>query len=210
MQNLEALVDGSLAGYRLLSANAINDAGEIAVDATKAPTNQHRAVLLRPIRAVARMSHASSGMMDLELPLTGATAVESRAGNFQIVITFPGVVSVGQAAVTSGSGSVSNVSVSANTITVTLANVGNAQRLALSLTGVSDGQTSTSLVVPFAVLVGDVSGDGVVNAVDALQTRNRSGADADADNFRTDVNHDGAINAADTQVIRNNSGMALP
>ncbi|HEX8072873.1 MAG TPA: Ig-like domain-containing protein [Pyrinomonadaceae bacterium] len=51
MFDLETLVDESGADYRLYSANAINDAGQIVVDAIKISTNQKHAVLLTPFTA---------------------------------------------------------------------------------------------------------------------------------------------------------------
>ena len=52
------------------------------------------------------------------------------------------------------------------------------------------------------LLVGDSTGNGFVNAGDALQTRNRSGQVTDATNFRSDVNTVGFVNNRDTTVAR--------
>jgi hypothetical protein len=54
-------------------------------------------------------------------------------------------------------------------------------------------------------LLGDVTGNGVVNSGDSLRTRNLSGQLVDSNTFRSDVNIDGAFNSG-----RNRSGNALP
>jgi probable HAF family extracellular repeat protein len=48
MKNLEKLLDASGTDYRLYDATAINDAGQITVDAIKNSTNEKHAVLLTP------------------------------------------------------------------------------------------------------------------------------------------------------------------
>jgi hypothetical protein len=63
--------------------------------------------------------------------------------------------------------------------------------------------------VPMEVLVGDINGDGFVNAGDALQTRSRSGQAADATSFRSDVNLDGSVNSGDTTIVRSRSGTSI-
>ncbi len=50
----------------------------------------------------------------------------------------------------------------------------------------------------------------LVNAGDALQTRNRSGQATDTTNFRSDVNADGFVNSGDTTAVRARSGATLP
>jgi len=57
--------------------------------------------------------------------------------------------------------------------------------------------------------MGDVNGDGEVNAGDVLQTRNRSGQTLDANSFRSDVNTDGDLNSGDASIVRSQSGRAI-
>ncbi len=66
MFDLEQLVDETGKDYRLYSATAINDAGQIAVDAIKISTNEVRAVLLTPIPEVTSISRLSEGRIRLQ------------------------------------------------------------------------------------------------------------------------------------------------
>ena len=95
-------------------------------------------------------------------------------------------------------------------MTVNLTGVANAQRITITLVGVSDGTNSGNVNIPMGVLLGDTNADGFVNAGDALQTRNRSGQTTDATNFRSDVNVDGFLNSGDTVIVRSRSGTFLP
>ena len=49
----------------------------------------------------------------------------------------------------------------------------------------------------------------MVNAGDALQTRNRSGQATNATNFRSDVSLDGIVNSGDTTIVRSKSGNSV-
>ncbi len=95
-------------------------------------------------------------------------------------------------------------------MTVNLTGVTNAQRLTVTLSTVNDGTSTSDVSIPMGVLVGDTNWDGVVNAGDATQTRNRAGQTTDATNFRSDVNVDGIVNSGDTTAVRSRSGTALP
>lgn len=79
--------------------------------------------------------------------------------------------------------------------------------MTVTLSGVNN---AGDVNAPMSVLLGDSNGDGLVNAGDALQTRNRSGQATDTTNFRSDVNADGFVNSGDTLVVRANSGSGLP
>ena len=61
-----------------------------------------------------------------------------------------------------------------------------------------------------SVLVGDTTGNGVVNASDVSQTKSRVGQTVSATNFRSDVNTNSDINASDVSLVKLNSGSALP
>ncbi len=155
--------------------------------------------------------HGGAGPFDLPLPLTGNVGIECRNGpTYQMIINFATPVTAGGATVTSGTGSVGGFSVSGSQITVDLTGVINAQRIALTLSNVSDGTNTGNVIIPMGVLVGDTNADAVVNAGDALQTRNRSGQATDTTNFRSDVNADGFVNSGDTVIVRAQSGAFLP
>ena len=97
-------------------------------------------------------------------------------------------------------------------MTVNLTGVGNAQTITLNLSNVTDefSQVLADTAVNVSFLLGDTNGDRVVNAGDALQTRNRAGQATDSTNFRSDVNLDGFVNSGDTVIVRARSGDAVP
>ena len=99
---------------------------------------------------------------------------------------------------------------SGNQITANLAGVANAQRIVLTLSGVSDGRNSGTVTVPMAVLTGDTTGNGLVNSSDVSQTQSQSGQGAMSDNFREDVTVNGVINSSDVSLVQSRSGTALP
>lgn len=81
----------------------------------------------------------------------------------------------------------------------------------MGLTNVHDALGNTSSVrATMGVLVGDVGGNGVVNAADIAQTKSLSGQTVSAANYRADLNADGVVNAADVAFVKSRSGTALP
>ena len=167
--------------------------------------------------AVSRKTHAGAGAFDVNLPLSAPAGIESRTGgaggNHTIVFTFANDVVSGSASVISGSGSVAgSPTFSANTMTVNLTGVTDQQTLGVKLSGVTDvfSQVLADTTLNAGFLVGDTNGNGMVNAGDALQTRNSSGQVTDSTNFRSDVNLDGSVNAGDTSAVRSRSGNFIP
>jgi hypothetical protein len=180
---------------------------------------QHRANSCAPVpsSAVSRKVHGAAGTFDVNLPLVpigGAVGIECRtglvAGAHQEVITFPGPVTVGSVAVTSGTGSATFSGNGTAVITVDLTGVTNAQRLGVTLMNVNNGTTTGDVMIPMGVLSGDTNANGSVNAGDVAQTKGQSGVAVGAGNFRTDVNSNGAINAGDVALVKSRSGTALP
>ena len=173
-------------------------------------------VRVMPVSVVSRKTHGGTGSFDVNLPLSGPSAVESRRGggansdSHQIVVTFLAPATFSSAAVTSGAGTIDSTSTAGSQVTINLTGVPNAQNLAVTLFNVNDGTNTSDVTIPMGVLLGDTSGDRVVNSGDALQTRNRSGQATDATNFRSDVNADGVVNSGDTVIVRARSGTALP
>lgn len=173
-------------------------------------------------RVASRKRHGSAGNFDVDLPLSGTPEVECRSGgatgDYTIVVTFLANVSVDaspQATVTSGlgtigSGGVGNggaVITSGNVVTIPLTNVANAQTVTITLNNVNG---ASSVTIPMSVLVGDVNGNGAVNASDVALTKSRSGQATGATNLRSDVNADGGINATDVSLVKSQSGNVLP
>ena len=169
----------------------------------------------KPTAVASRKTHDITNY-DVDL-LPPASGIECRTGGpsgiFKMVVTFPLPVSVSgtpKASVTSGTGSVSNVTVNATQVTVDLTGVTNAQRLTVTLKGVSTGGGSVNVPVNMAVLLGDTSANGTVNSSDISQTKTQSGRTVTSSNFRTDVTVSGSINSSDISIVKSKSGTALP
>jgi hypothetical protein len=174
-----------------------------------------RSNLLQPTSAVSRLTHGGAGNFDIDLPLTGTAGVECRngGGNYTLIVTFSNTMVSGNASVTAGAGSVAGSPMfSGHTMTINLTGVTDAQTLTLSLTNLTDAfsQVLPTVALGASFLVGDTNGDRMVNAGDALQTRNRSGQATDATNFRSDVSIDGIVNSGDTTIVRSKSGNSVP
>ena len=173
--------------------------------------------------AVSRKTHAGGmGTFDIDLTLTGSPGIECRTtggtNDYTIVATFSGAVTITgtpQAQVTSGTGCIGsagtcnggNVTISANTVTIPLTNVANAQTIDVTLFDVNGGG---NVVTPMGVLTSDVNANRAVNASDVALTKSRLGQSVDQTNFRSDVNANGVINASDVAIIKLNLGSGLP
>ncbi len=175
-----------------------------------------------PLSAVSRKVHGAAGTFDIPLPLTGAPGIECRSGgstgDYQIVITFGNTVTVNgavQAKVTSGSGDVGSggipnggtVTVNGATVTIPLTNVANAQTIMLTLFDVHQGASAGDMAVQMSVLLGDTTGNGIVNSSDVTDVKAASGTMVAS---RRDVNVNGVINSTDVALVKSKSGTALP
>jgi uncharacterized delta-60 repeat protein len=164
--------------------------------------------------AFSRKTHGGAGTFDIPLPFTGNVGVECRSGgstnDYQMLLNFASSVTVGSASVTSGTGSVSSFSVSGSQVTVNLTDVTNVQRITVTLFNVNDGTHMGDVPVSMGVLVGDVSGNGLVNASDVSLTKSQVGQTVSDSNFREDVNANGVINSVDVAQVKAKVGTALP
>ena len=166
--------------------------------------------------AVSRKTHGGAGTFDIPLPLSGNPGVECRTGgatdDYTLVFTFTNNVTSGNATVTGGIGSVFGPPIfSGNTMTVNLTGVANAQTLTVTLSGVTDefSQVLPDTPVSVNMLIGDTSGNGVVNATDIAQTKAQVGQPVTSSNFRTDVNANGIINTSDVAIVKAHSGGSI-
>ncbi len=167
------------------------------------------------LTAVSRKTHGAAGDFNIDLPrmggVGGAVGIEPRNGpNHTIVVTFANPVTLGNAAVTTGTGSATS-SVAGSTVTVNLTGVTDRQRLGISLSNVSDGTNVGTVLIPMGVLNGDVSFNGIVNGSDVGQTKVAASAGTvTSGNFRTDLNVSGGVNASDVGIVKSKSGGTLP
>lgn len=171
------------------------------------------------VGAASRKTHGSAGAHDIGLPLSGAIAVECRSGgpngDYTVLFSFANPVnSVGNAAVTSGTGLLSSSQVGSDprTYVVNLSGVTNAQRVTVTLFDVTDslGSHSSAVPVTFGILIGDTNGSGGVTASDIGQMKAASGQPVSAMSFYTDANANGVINATDIGMVKSLSGTHLP
>jgi hypothetical protein len=163
--------------------------------------------------------HGAAGSFDINLPRIGNPGVECRSGattgDYQLVFSFANsITSVGNASVTSGSGSIASrmIDTDAHNYIVNLTGVTNAQTINVSLTDVNDaaGNSSSSIAGTMAVLIGDVDGNAAVNATDISQTKANSGKSVDTATFRSDANANGSINSSDVALVKSKSGTGTP
>jgi hypothetical protein len=173
------------------------------------------------IKAVSRKTHATAGTFDINLPLFGSkVGVECRKGGsshvFTVILTFPKAVTVGSVSVTpdpkvpSATASVSSATVSGSQVTINLTGVSNAQRIAITLSGVSDGTNANDVIVPMGVLLGDTNNNGSVAVTDVSLTQSKVGQAVSKTTFREDVTLDGLINSTDVQQVQSKVGTKLP
>jgi hypothetical protein len=170
-----------------------------------------------PTGAVSRKNHDGAGTFDVALPLSGTVGIECRSGqgtnsnNHQVVVTFPvPIVSVANATVSSGTGSVSTFVISGNQVIVNLTGVTNAQTITITLSAVNDGTNVGDVSIPMALLLGDVNASRRVDAADVSLVRQQTLQTVTTSNFREDINASGRIDAADVSIARQQTLTSLP
>ncbi len=166
-------------------------------------------VPLLPTAVVSRKIHGATAYdVDLAVGETECRDV-GPTGTHQVVVTFPSPVTFSSATLTSGAGSIASATGNGSEIALNLSGVANAQTITLKLAGVSDGVTTSDVTVQMAVLLGDTTGDGVVNSGDIAQTKAQAGAALSSSNFREDVTVDGGFNSGDISLVKSKSGTGL-
>jgi len=212
--------------WRLMEGNPANDRGSDVIPAgtgfiiRKAGTPTGAAVFwtnnfpVQAVSAVSRKTHGAAGDFDIPLPLTGKPGVECRgtSTNYKIVFTFPTPVTFAGATVTSGIASTATALASgANQVTVDLTGVTDAQRLTVTLQGVSDGANTNDVAVRMSILAGDTNASESVTSSDVSQTKAQSGLLVTAANFREDLNlSGGSIGSSDISLVKSKTGNSLP
>ena len=162
-----------------------------------------------PVSAVSRKTHTGVGDFDVNLlvPPTPAPGVgiECRSGgangDFKVVISFAVPVTVNgnpKAQVTSGTGTVSNVTVNGAVVTVDLTGVTNAQQ---PRHFTKDGTNSGNVSVKMGVLLGDTSANASTNSTDVSQTKVQSGNATTQTNFRTDIDENGMVTSTHVSTV---------
>jgi hypothetical protein len=159
---------------------------------------------------ISRKRHGATDVRDFGF-VAGSSAVESRPGSeHELVVRFAKNVTLAGVSVNPFYVKVGQYYVVANEVTIDLTGVGNAIRPTVTLVNVSDGTNTANVAVPIGFLLGDITGNGVVNSADVSQLKSQLGAALTATNFRSDVNLNGAINSSDLSIVKSKSGTALP
>ena len=170
------------------------------------------------VGAVSRKMHGANPF-DISLPLSGTAGIECRTGgangDFTMVFRFAvPLSSVGGRSITNGVGSVSSSAIGSDPheYIVNLTGISNAQNVTVTLTSLTDvaGNTSSSVSATMGVLLGDTTGNGVVNSSDVAQTQSQSGQPLTVANSREDVTTSGGINSSDIALVQSQSGTGLP
>jgi hypothetical protein len=171
-------------------------------------------VVMQLISAVSQKTHGNAGTFNIDLPQTATPGIECRSGgptnDYTILFTFANNVLVTGASVTSGTGHVTSFSVTNNQVTVNLTGVTNAQTIVITLTGVSDGINTRSVMATMGVLLGDVNDNRAVTNTDVSLTKAQVAAPLDSTNFRNDVNANGVISNTDVSLTKAQVGSTLP
>src|SRR6266513_903883 len=176
------------------------------------------ATFLSPLAASSRKSHGGIGTFDVNMPALNGLGIECRvvtgaAGSHQIVFTFANSVTVAGATATSltnGSVSYGAPLVAGNHVTVNLTGVSNAQRLSLTLVGVSNGTITNDVTVPMGVLLGDVNATKHVDSIDVTTVQRNNSKNVSLNNFRSDVNANGHIDSIDVTTVQRANSTGLP
>jgi len=169
------------------------------------------------VGAVSRKAHGIAGPFDVDL-MSPSSGIECRSGGttneYDVVVTFASPVTVTGAVAVPASGKTAAVSgtpsVNNNQVTIHLTNVSNAQRFNVNVLGVNDGTGARDISVPMAVLIGDTTGNGVVDSNDISLTHSQVGRVVTSSNFREDVTVNGQIGTSDVSLVQSKSGTVLP
>ncbi len=164
--------------------------------------------------AVSRMVHGSAGTFDVQLPLSGGTGIECRsvAAGMTLVLTFDQPISSGTAAVTAGTATLGTTTLSGTTMTVTLTAVGPAQAVTVTASNVTNAgnEVLASVDVPFRVLLGDISGNGIVTSTDVNICRGAvaTGLAVTGATFRSDITINGILTSTDVNLVRGQASVS--
>ena len=174
-----------------------------------------------PPEVVAIVSRKTHGATDFDIVLPqppAARNIESRSGgagnDHKVVFTFlNNVVSVLNATVTAGAGSVLNrgLGPETNQYTVNLTGVVNAQTTTVTLDDALDSSGALGdIEAKIGVLFGDVNNTASVSNTDVGVVKGQITAPLTTTNFRSDVNVNGAVSNTDVGVTKGQISNVLP
>jgi hypothetical protein len=202
--------------YYVRAINSVDAAGGALSNEVNFPATPG----IQLLSVTSQKTHGLAGTFGVNLPIDGS-AIECRTagalpngatGDYQLVFDFANPVASVTNATFAGTGSISSATIQNGNYVVNLSGVANAQRITVTLTGVSDsaGNSAASVSATMGVLVGDVNASKRADAGDVTQVRNKTVSIPDQSTFRFDVNNSGRIDAGDVTTTRNATVTVLP
>jgi mono/diheme cytochrome c family protein len=199
------------------TVRAINSVGQSAQSNAVSVTPQ-APVTIALTAVKSRKTHTGQGAFDVDInpaiALGGTVSVESRmagSGHRVVFVFNENVTARGTATVVDGAMQALQFTAShaANEIEVVLANVAEASRARIVLTGVNGGSTEYSASLGF--LVGDVNGTGRTTASDIAAIKANLSQPANSlARAKLDLNGDGTITPADVSAAKARAGVGVP
>jgi PQQ-like domain len=170
---------------------------------------------------VSRKIHGGAGKFDVDLPLTGPRGHECRSGgtngDYTMVFTFSKTLAVVGSATTDcgsvGSSMIDSSDAHQYIVNLTGENSCNGGYITVTLHDVidSDGNTSSTISSPpMALLVGDVTANGIASNTDVAAVKAQVAAPVTASNFRNDVNANGIVSNTDVSITKAQVGTSVP
>jgi hypothetical protein len=153
---------------------------------------------------------------EIPLPINGLAGIEDRSGQpggaYTITMMFnETIASVARASASCGKAQ--STSIDGNTLIINLTRVScNASHITVTANDVKDsaGINLGTACITVGLLLGDVNGDGVVDAADLDIVNSQIGQTTNEENFRSDINNDGVISGADLRIVTQQQGTRLP
>ena len=210
----------STLAFALALANQFAIAGVVAAAVPDAsvirasvPGSDQTSITFALTGVQSRKNHGSAGTFDLPIdttqPISGLITVEPRMtdSSHTIVFQFNGPVTE-QGTVRVAPTGAATATFYGNEVIVTLTNVADNTRVAVSLVNVNGYLILAPVSLGF--LIGDVNNTHSVNSGSISSLMARSGQITNGVNFKFDLNTSGAINSSDISAIKARSGRSLP
>lgn len=209
--------DSSLTNFGWFRALDELNTSPIEISVSFAPLVQPEPVQL--IRVMSEKNHGSAGTFDLDLKIDGKRrGVECRSGgptgDHSLIFVFAhNLLQVDEAC--SSNGIVNSAMIDptdSHRYIVNLTGVSNAGYVVVTLNGLTGSANtySDTIAQEMGVLVGDITGDGLVSTNDVYEIYLRSGRQITTSNFRSDVTIDGSITINDVGLTQSMLGTTLP
>ncbi|MBL8522734.1 MAG: PQQ-binding-like beta-propeller repeat protein, partial [Betaproteobacteria bacterium] len=212
---LNGLVNGTQYACTLFAVNKFGQSPAVSFDVTPSASAAFSFVAAKSQKTHVPDYTLLTGDIDIDLTksVTDSVTVEPRVAlpHHTVIFQFSDRVNAtGSVSVKDASGmdvGVPLVSIVNNDVLVSLANMPNGKRVTVSLTGVNEAVNATASI---GFLVGDVDGNGRIDAADLAAIRTRAGQRVfNPSNLRYDLNLSGYVTASDVLVVKRRQGSTL-